>query len=236
MREFKVRLVSKIKRTPTVESFRFAVDEKIDFLPGQFLELVFDQADRQNRELNKYLSFSCAPGKEYIEFTKRLSSSLFSQRLRDLEINDTVTIKAPMGSCVFDDKSTKVGFITGGIGITPAISMIEYIIEKHLDIQMDLFYSNRNEDDIAFKEQLDSWQLENRNLKIYYTVTDCQPTNKTCFFGRINKDLLLQNACDIKERVLFVFGPPVMVDALYNVLLEVGCSKQNIKIEKFMGY
>ena len=39
--------------------------------------------------MNKYLSFSCAPGKGYIEVTKRLSNSEFSQSLKNLKINDS---------------------------------------------------------------------------------------------------------------------------------------------------
>ena len=81
MQEYKVRLREKVVRTGSVTSFRFSAGERINFEPGQFLELVFDTADRKNRQLNKYLSFSSSPTKDYIEVTKRLSGSEFSGRL-----------------------------------------------------------------------------------------------------------------------------------------------------------
>ena len=236
MKELNARFTQQVKRTPTVASFRFVLDEKMGFSPGQFLEMVFDLNDRQNRALNKYLSFSSSPENPYIEVTKRLSNSLFSEKLKQLKVNDSVTIKAPLGNCVLDEKIPRIGFIAGGIGITPVISMVEYIVSRKLKIDVDLFYSNRNEEEIAFKEELDAWQAENNNLKVYYTVTECKPKDGTCYYGQINGDFLMKNACDIKEKDLFVFGPPAMVEAMYRLLLELGCNKESIKTEKFIGY
>lgn len=236
MEELRARLSERIKRTASVESFRFSLPAKVNFLPGQFLQVIFDEADRDNKKLNKYLSFSCAPGKEYIEVTKKISGSEFSRRLSDLKIRDEVLLKLPLGECVFHDEYRKIGFLIGGIGITPVISIIEYIIDKKLDTDVHLFYSNRTEEEIAFKKELDCWRLSNKNIKVFYTVTDCQPKDKTCIFGYIDKKLLQHQACDLSERVVFVFGPPGMVDAMRDLSLELKCKKENLKTERFIGY
>ncbi len=81
MKEIHVTLSERIKRTSTIESFRFKSDERAEFLPGQFLQLILDQENRNNSDLNKYLSFSSAPNKDYFEVTKRISDSKFSQTL-----------------------------------------------------------------------------------------------------------------------------------------------------------
>ena len=108
MEEIRARLLEVIERTSTIKSFRLAPENRIDFIPGQFLQVIFDQADRNNKELNKYLSFSSSPTKEYIEVTKRLSESRFSQRLKDLKIEDEVLLKVPLGNCVFKDEYKKI--------------------------------------------------------------------------------------------------------------------------------
>lgn len=236
MNDFKLRLTERIRRTPTVESFRFMPDKKIDFIPGQFLQVIFDPATLTNKDLNKYLSFSSSPTKDYIEFTKRLSKSLFSQKLRDLALGDEVLIRAPMGSCVFKEGDKKIGFLIGGIGITPVISILGYIIDKKLDTDVFLFYSNRTDSDIAFKKELDYWQSVNKNIKVFYTVTDCQPKDNSCLFGFIDRKLLEQKACDSRERVFYIFGPPKMVEELCSITFELECKKENIRTEKFLGY
>jgi len=233
---FKVILAQKTQRTPTVASFRFSSAEKISFLPGQFLKIILDENQPENKELNKFLSFSCSPGNNYVEVTKRLSASLFSQSLSALKLNDCVLIQAPFGNCVFKEEYKKISFLIGGIGITPVISIIEYIINKRLDTDMLLFYSNRTEEEIAFRQELDIWAKSNSNLKLYYTLTDCQPKDNSCSFGRINKELLLDKIKDPQERVFFTFGPPKMVEAMNELCLEIGCPKQNLRTESFTGY
>ena len=236
MQEYKVRLREKVVRTGSVTSFRFSAGERINFEPGQFLELVFDTADRKNRQLNKYLSFSSSPTKDYIEVTKRLSGSEFSGRLNALKENDEVIIKAPLGNCVFKEAYRKIWFLIGGIGITPVISILEFIVEKELNNDAVLLYSNRTENDIAFRQELDRWQRMRPNIKAHYTVSDCEPKDNVCIKGHINKDIMQAKITDIGERVVFIFGPPGMVKAMSGLCAEIGCDKENIKTESFLGY
>lgn len=235
-KETKARLIERIKRTSLVESFRFLLEEKIEFIPGQFLQVIFNENDLDNKELNKYLSFSSPPTEEFIEVTKRLSESRFSQRLKNLNANDEVLFKAPLGNCVFKDEYKKIGFLIGGIGITPVISIIGYIVDKNLDTDVVLVYSNKTEEEFAFKHKLDHWQNTNTNIKVIYTVTGSQPKASSCIYGRINKDLLMSKVPDLDKRVIFIFGPPKMVVAMKGLCIEMGCREQDLKTESFIGY
>lgn len=231
-----MQLIKRIKRTSSIESFRFSLKEKLDFLPGQALQLIFDEENKNNKEVNKYLSFSSSPSKEYIEATKRLSDSKFSQLLKNFAIGDEVLLRAPLGNCVFKDNYKKIGFLIGGIGITPVISIIEYIVDKKLDTDVLLLYSNRTDEDIAFKKELDYWQKINKNIKVFYIVTDCKPKDRIYIQGVINRDLILEKVYALKQRIFFIFGPPQMVEAMDNLCMDLGCRKENVKTESFVGY
>lgn len=233
---FKATVIDKIKRTPTIESIRFKVEGDISFIPGQFLQLIFDEGNMNNRGLNKYLSFSSSPTKDYIEVTKRLSDSDFSRKLKELSIGDTVAFRGPLGKCVFKEEYKKISFLIGGIGITPVISILEYIVERSLNTDAVLFYSNRVEEEIAFKGQLDGWIEENKNIKVIYSITDCQPKDKTCIAGRITEETIIKTIDDFSQRIIFIFGPPKMVAAMEKLCLGIDCKKENIKIENFVGY
>ncbi|MDD5292434.1 MAG: FAD-dependent oxidoreductase [Candidatus Omnitrophica bacterium] len=236
MQDIKARFIESIPRTQTVTSFRFSPGQKVDFIPGQFLQVIFDESNISNRELNKYLSFSSSPAKEYIEVTKRLSESQFSQRLKSLNPGDEILLKAPLGSCVFKEEYKKICFLIGGIGITPVISILEYLTENKSETDAVLFYSNRTEEEIAFRKELDHWQSVNDKIKIVYALTDSQPKDKRCVFGRIDESLIKSRMSDLGERIVFIFGPPVMVGAMNKLCLDMGCSKDNIKTENFIGY
>ena len=230
------KLVERIKRTPSIESFRFISEGSIEFAPGQFLQLIFEENDLNNKELNKYLSFSSSPTKEYIEVTKRLSQSHFSQRLRSLSMGDQVMLKAPLGSCIFKDDYPKIAFLIGGIGITPVISIIEYIFDRKLTTDVVLIYSNRTEEEIAFRQRLDYWLTNNRQIKVVYTLTDCKPKNDSCVSGRIDKNMLIGNIADFDKRVVFIYGHPKMVEAMKKLSLEQGAKESDLKTESFLGY
>lgn len=236
MGEFRARLIERIKRTQTVESFRFILNEKIDFLPGQFLKVIFDEDNKNNQGLNKYLSFSSSPYREYIEVTKRLSESEFSRKLNQLKIEDEFLFSGPWGNCIFREEYKKIGFLIGGIGITPVISILEYILDKKLTTDFILLYSNKSQDEIAFKEEMDKATLVHSNIKVIYTLTDYPPQDSSCIFGRINKELILDKVSDIPERLFFIFGPPKMVEAMKNLCWESGCKRENLKAESFIGY
>ncbi|MFH1771725.1 MAG: FAD-dependent oxidoreductase [Candidatus Omnitrophota bacterium] len=236
VKEFKGKLIMRIKRTPTVESFRFKLEEKLNFKPGQFAQVIFDQANRQNKELNKYLSFSSSPLNGYVEFTKRLSQSLFTKKLLELSTFEDVLFKAPLGDCVLEEKYKKIGFLIGGIGITPVVSIIEFIVRKELPIDVRLLYSNKSDNDIAFKNELDLFSIRHKSVKVIYSVTECEPQDKVCIFGPINKDMVKKHIVDFAERMFYIFGPPRMVGAMKGVCLESGCKADSIKTESFIGY
>jgi glycine betaine catabolism B len=227
---------ARIKRTSTVESFRFQLEEKLDFEPGQFLKIIFDQNDLNNKKLNKYLSFSASPEKDYVEVTKRLSESDFSNLLKSLNPGDKIMIQGPMGNCVFKDDYAKIGFLVGGIGITPVISIFEYIVSRKLNTDIILMYSNRQESEIAFRPELDNWKKALSSLNIVYTLTDCLPEDQVCIHGQIDGKLIQERIKDIKLRRLFIYGPPAMVAAMKKICIDCGSSQDLILAENFIGY
>jgi len=236
-KDIEARFIERIERTPTVSSFRFIFSEQVDFIPGQFSQIIFDVADIANKQLNKYLSFSCAPSKDYIEITKRISPSLFSQRLMSLQPGDKVLFKTPLGSCVFKPEYKKVGFLIGGIGITPVISIIEHIVDKRLDTDVHLVYSNRSKEEIAFYKELEAWKLALAGkLTVDYVICEGEAKDNGFILGKIDEQLLRRVFPDIQERVVFIFGPPAMVEAMQKICLSLGCAKEKVKLENFIGY
>jgi len=236
MQNVPCRFLEQIKRTEIISSFRFIPQEKIDYIPGQFLRVLFDPENPQNKDLNKFLSFSCAPGKEYIQVTKKNSGSTFCQKLWGLQPEDPVTVKAPIGKCVLKAEQKKICFLIGGIGITPVISMLETICQQKLDHDAVLLYSNLTEDGIAFRPELDQWAADCPAIKVVHTVVDEPPQSEGVLSGFINQDMISVQVPDVKDRDIFVFGPPVMVDAMKNLCKDLGVSDDKIHLEKFIGY
>jgi len=236
MNEFRAEFIERVDRTKSVTSFRFKSPEGFSFTPGQFAQVLFDEADKANRSLNKYLSFSCRPGKEFFELTKRISGSDFSKKLLSLRRGSRVLFKGPGGHCVLGDTHGKYAFLIGGIGITPVIAMLEDIVTHQKPADICLLYSNMTSDDIPFLSELDAWASIAKGLRVVHVVVNCSTKDKKCFTGMITKDFVIKQIPDYRQRIFYIFGPPGMVSAMSGICREIGCLPENVKVENFIGY
>jgi ferredoxin-NADP reductase len=229
--ELKIKEI--IQRTYNVKSLRLQVEEEVDFKAGQFLSVQL----KTEKELKRYLSISSSPTEEgYIEFTKKLTDSEFSQALNKLQVGDCVIVKYPFGNFTLQDNYTKIAFLSGGIGITPIRSICKFVVDKKVNIDTVLIYANRSIKDIVFKEDFESMQKLFPKLKVVHMLGE-GADNFACKIGRINYQAIKEEIPDYIERKFFICGPPSMVEAMRKILLEeLNVSQENIITENFQGY
>lgn len=234
IKEINVLIKEIITRTHNVKSFRLDVRDNIDFKAGQYL-LVTLKTD--NKELIKPLSISSSPTEKcYIEFTKKITNSEFSQILNTLKPGDSIKVKYPFGNFIIEEKPSKLAFLSGGIGITPIRSICKYITDKKLDINIILIYANGSIKDIIFGSDFEVMQKVNPRFKIAHVL--CEPAEGfKCSVGLINSHTIKDEIPDYIERKFYLCGPPAMIEAMKKILLEeLKISQQNIVTEKFVGY
>jgi len=234
---FETEVISVIERTPGVKSFRFKTTDDLAFKPGQFF---FVSIMIEGKESSKHFSFSNSPTETgYIEFTKRLTGSEFSNGLNNLKPGDWAKIKAPYGNFTFEGEHQKIVFLSGGIGITPIRSILRYAVDKGLPTDMVLLYGNNTERDIIFKQDFDRMAEAKSNFNAVYTLT-AKDINKDTWQGRtgyVDADMIKDEIPDYNDRVFFICGPPAMVEALNKTLKEkLLIGKEKIVIENFTGY
>ena len=231
--DFETTLKEIISRTYKAKSFRFQRPPSFNYKPGQFIHVTIKT---DSKETSKYFSISSSPTeKEHIEFTKKLRESEFSKALNNLKIGDPAKIKGPYGAFTFENEHPKLGMLSGGIGITPLISICKYCTDTKLNTKITLICGNRTEKDIAFKEELEDMQRKNKNLKIVFTL-DEPDENWKGHTGRVNAQMIKQEIPDYKERTFYTCGPPLMVEAMSRLLIQIRIPKNQIKKENFSGY
>ena len=104
--------------------------------------------------------------------------------------------------------------IAGGSGITPMIQVLTEILENPDDkTEVSLLFSNRTEDDIIAKSQLDAAAAKYPNFKVKYVLSRPKDPSKweeeSGEKGHINADLIkkyIPAASD--DTLIFVCGPP----------------------------
>ncbi len=229
--QFEIDITQVIQRTKDVKSIRFRKPDGFSYLPGQWISVTLGKDERKT----KPLSLSSSPTESFLEVTKRLTGHEFSNALDALKVGDKALINGPNGSFTFHSEYSKIGMLSGGIGITPLCSMIRYSTDKELKTNIILIYSNRYEDNIAFRDDLDEMQKRNANLKVINTITG-PIKNWKGLTGRINRQMIEKALPDYAKRTFYTSGPRPMVDAMRNILSEMGLPEEQIKQEYFTGY
>jgi ferredoxin-NADP reductase/nitrite reductase/ring-hydroxylating ferredoxin subunit len=237
-----------------VMSFKFSKQEEqqqdddkrhLDYTAGQFAFFDIGGVNNDPKGPIRHFTISSSPTEDLIMITTRIRDSPYKQRLSSLQEGVKVKVRGPEGKFVLHkDYSKPAIFLSGGIGVTPFRSMIKYATDKQLPIKIIMFDSNRNEQNILFKDEFDEWAGKNKNLKIVYTVSDEDGRNSssspwTGEHGRINKEMLNKylNNDELQHSVFYVCGPPAMLNAMKSLLEnELNITKERIKVEEFTGY
>jgi ferredoxin-NADP reductase len=231
--KFETTVKEVIPRTNLVTSFRFPRPATLHYKAGQFFFITIKLGEK---ELDKHFSFSSSPTeKDHIEFTKKFTDSEFSAALKTLKPRDWARIDAPYGKFTFEGEHPKIGMLAGGIGITPLMSISKYCTDMRLKTKVTLLYGCRTESDIAFRQELETMQQQNPNLKIVFTINEATSGWKGAT-GLINADMVKKEIPDYKETMFYTCGPPPMVEVMEKLVESLGLPKSQLKREYFSGY
>ena len=216
--------------THDTKTFRFELpaDAMLDMLPGDFL---YVHATINGKVVKRAYTPSSLPGTTgYFDLTvKRYDAGSISKYLHDQQIGETVLMSGPnTGGHWVDGMAKRVGFVAGGTGITPMISIIRWILTKKLDAELFLIFANKTESDVIFRQEWDRYLRDYPNFHCHHVLEQPSPgwTGST---GRITPALLRQHLPSPgTDACVFLCGPPPMVDSLETTLKELGYPDQTI--------
>src|SRR5665647_631894 len=122
-----------INLTPDTYDFVFTPDQKMNFKPGQYMELTLDHPSQDSRGIRRYLTIASSPTEKQfrlgVKFYNKPSS--FKKTLIRMKQDQEIVASQLAGDFTLpQDKNKKLVFIAGGIGITPFRSMIKYMLDK----------------------------------------------------------------------------------------------------------
>ncbi len=233
----KYNIQSIIKKANNTYTIQFAMQNGNDpytHNPGQFHFIKFTNCKYLNSEEHPFTISSSPSQKSYLASTIKASGD-FTSQIHRLQEGDKVKIIGPFGKMSFMEKSHSgpIVFIAGGIGITPFASMLQYMADMNHQREVTLFYFNATEDDIAFREELDTIsENTSLNLKVVHILS--KEDNWEGEKGRFSTKLLKKYCPDsISTSDYYVCGPPLMSQSVIGSLKELQVPLNKIHSEMF---
>ena len=175
-------------------------------------------------------SVSRRPGGKQLRLTiKQLGD--FTRRVPDLKPGTRVIIDGAHGIFTMrNSASPKVLMIAGGIGITPIRSLAEEMILAGRDIV--LIYANRTRALTVFDKELDELARDSAGrLRIVHVMSN-EP-NWSGEKGRIDRESIERLVPDLRERDVFLCGPPPMMKSIRSALSSLGVDPARLHYERF---
>lgn len=228
-----------VKLTDDAVQISFEIPEDLHadytFLPGQYITLNI------NGERRDYsLCVSPNDKKWSIGVKSQPNGKISSYLANELKVGDQLEVSTPAGRFSIptrpNEKRTLLAF-TAGSGITPIMSMLEYTLQTEEWVNFHIFYVNRDENSVMFKERLEELQQQYpENVFVHHFYTRQEQEN-FIYNGRIDEkkfDLILNQIIDINEvDEAMICGPEEMILTLAKKINEAGIIEKHIHFEMF---
>jgi len=232
-----VQCVNVIYETSDVYTFCFKATSPVMhfYKPGQFVTFELEIGHEQ---VFRSYTISSSPSVPY-SFSvtiKRIPGGQVSNWMHDnVKVSDILVIHGPTGNFnCFDIASEKVLMLSGGVGITPIMSMVRWWNDTSANVDINFVHSARTPRDIIYYRELKMMdaRLDNFNLNII-----CQRYNNgeswNGYAGFLDMEKLRIIAPDFMQRTVFCCGPAVYMEAVRNMLKEAGFDMANYHEESF---
>src|SRR2546430_2031321 len=170
-----------------------------------------------------------------LEYAVRLSDSAYKRAFAALRPDDEVRVFGPIGDFVLHETRPAV-LVAGGVGITPLKGMAEYAADKSLPIPIRLVYSNRSEDEIVYRNELEALEKQNARFRVLHTLTRNADPKWPGPAGRIDSRLVQEAARGLPNPIYYVSGTPSMVVGMLRLLRSLDVPDASIEVEAFRGY
>jgi ferredoxin-NADP reductase len=246
----KFQVVKKICECEDVNSFYLVPHDGrplAPFKPGQYITFQLNLPGQSKPVIRCYsLSDSHRPNQYRVTIKKALpppdceggkcgiASSYFNDTVKEGDILD---VKAPNGHFFLDMSEEKpVVLISGGVGITPMVAMLNAIVESGQKREVWFFFGARNRKEHILKEHLEKIAAahENVHLHVCYSKPGKDDVKGQDYQheGRVSVDLFKQ-LLPSSNYEYFLCGPGAFMKSITDALAEWGVPDANVHFEAF---
>jgi nitric oxide dioxygenase len=203
------------------------------FRPGQYLTLVLEI---DGQPLRRNYSLSDAPGKPWYRISvKRESSGLVSNWLHDhAKVGSELNVLPPCGDFVLEPVSNPkrpLVLVTGGVGITPAMSMLESAAPTGRPIRF--VHAARHGGVHAFRSRVDELAGTHANVQVLYVYDQPRHEDTPHATGTVTTGLLADQLPEDRDVDLYFLGPKPFMQSVYASGLALGIAPERLRYEFF---
>jgi Na+-transporting NADH:ubiquinone oxidoreductase subunit F len=156
----------------------------------------------------------------------------------NLKEGEKLTIFGPFGDFFAEDTDNEMVFIGGGAGMAPMRSHIfDQLLRLNSNRKITFFYGARSLREMFYTEEYDALAEKYVNFSWHVALSDPLPEDNwggyTGFIHQVIHDQYLKNHDAPEDCEYYMCGPPMMMDACFKMLDDLGVEPEAIKFDDF---
>ncbi|BCE02350.1 NADH:ubiquinone reductase (Na(+)-transporting) subunit F [Marinicellulosiphila megalodicopiae] len=172
--------------------------------------------------------------------SKGIPPGIMSSYVFNLKPGDKIDVYGPFGEFFAKDTDAEMVFIGGGAGMAPMRSHIfDQLKRLKSKRKMSFWYGARSLRECFYNEEYDMLAAENENFDWHLALSDPQAEDNwdglTGFIHNVLFEQYLKDHEAPEDCEFYMCGPPMMNQAVVNMLLELGVEPENILLDDFGG-
>jgi nitric oxide dioxygenase len=198
--------------------------------PGQYIGLRFmiDGAEQRRN-----YSLSAAPDGQGLRISvKREAEGLVSRHLHDrVAEGDVLEVFPPAGHFTLQPGQRPLVLISGGVGITPLLAMLDEAL--HSGRAVHFIHCARNRAVHAFRDRIDELAARHPQFKRFYCYEQPEAGAAGDAQGRLDQSLLARWLPETRDVDAYFLGPKPFMAVVRRGLLALGVPEQQTRYEFF---
>ena len=237
MKTFSTKVIEISEIAEKTLAVRLEKPADFSFVAGQYSVLAVPKlVEDDSRGASRCMSIASAPFEDHLLFAMRVSESGYKKTISKLSPGDEMLVGAPVGQFMLIPGDRRpIVFLVGGIGITPARSILRQANHDGDVREFFLFYSNYRPEDTPFLDELKNFP----NLSYHPIFTMTETDRSVCVWDAdrrfICHDMLKKYLPDVKVPIYYLVGTPGFTKAMETLLAGYGIGKESIKQDPFVG-
>lgn len=233
IREYSGRITLGELVTSDIRRIRIQVlsEDRMAYKPGQYIQVRIDHDGGTDFRAYSMASSPDEPGEVEIN-VKRIPGGLGSVYLHGLPVDAPVEFSGPYGDFYLrTDSERKIVCVAGGVGLAPLKSIVLYWRDHQRHRPLELYYGARTSKDLYDHEFFAALAGEAERFAYFPALSSPDPdwTGATGFIHTVMQEKLE----DGPNSEAYLCGPPIMIEAVTEVLKNKGVPAERIWYDKF---
>jgi len=238
IREYRCRCAEIIDLTHDTKQFRFELiePETIDYIPGQYMQLLTPVDEKSGEEVYRAYSMSSDPAeKNVIETIIRLvpGGICTTYCFEYLKVGDEVKLNGPYGDFWLSETNAPIVFIAGGSGMAPIKSILHHMRNTGNKRKATYYFGANKVEELFLVDLMRQFESELADFRFVPVVAVPDESEKWDGEAGLVTEAVTRDLKNAPECEAYLCGGPGMIDAAINVLKELGIGEERIYYDKF---